>query len=351
VDELVTIFRDDWDNYETSFDFMTNPLVKMGEGHLDAHVEICWEDALAAAKRAQGLEKSNNRYFAKLYALEDEVECEVPLSRISLTRNPYFRYAPTKGATRTDDAYQAFFFRDVATELISYAVGCMVGRYSLDKPGLVLADAGSTIADYDQKAPRTQFRPDMDGILSITFDRYFEDDIVTRLREFLAVAFGAEHVETNVSWLEHALGSGKRKSLRDYFISDFYADHVKMYSKRPIYWQVSSPRDGFNALFYLHRYTPATLGLIHQNYAEELLDKLQARLNIIEHALPSAGKREATQLAKERDQLTAQRREIRDWIDDKLFPLASAEIPLDLDDGVKQNYPKLAGVVKKVTGL
>jgi len=227
----------------------------------------------------------------------------------------------------------------------------MVGRYSLDKPGLVLADAGSIIADYDQKVPSTRFRPDADGILPITGDRYFEDDIVTRLREFIAVAFGTEHVEANVSWLEHALGSGRHKGLRDYFINEFYADHNKTYSKRPIYWQVSSLKGGFNALFYLHRYTPATLGLIHQKYAEELLDKLQARLNTIGHALRSADKREATQLAKERDQLTARRREIRTWIDDRLFPLASAEISLDLDDGVKQNYPKLAGVVKQVTGL
>jgi hypothetical protein len=351
VDELVTTFRDDWNDYEMSWDFMASPLAMMGEGHLDAHTKTRWEDALAAAKRAQGLEESNNRYFATLYELEDEVECKVPLSRISLTQNPYFRYAPTKGTTRTDDEYQTSFFRDLAKELISYAVGCMVGRYSLDKPGLVLADTGLTITDYDQKVPSARFRPDVDGILPITAGLYFEDDVVTRLREFLAVAFGAEYVETNVSWLEHALGSGKRKNLRDYFISDFYTDHVKTYSKRPIYWQVSSPKSGFNALFYLHRYTPATLGLIHQNYAEELLDKLQARLNTIEHALLTADKREAAQLAKERDQLTAQRREIRDWIDDALFPLASAEIALDLDDGVKKNYPKLQGAVKKVTGL
>jgi len=215
----------------------------------------------------------------------------------------------------------------------------------------VLADAGVTIIDFDRTVPDAQFRPDADGIIPITAERYFEDDIVTRLREFLAVAFGAEHVEANVSWLEHALGLGKRKNLRDYFLNDFYGDHVQTYSKRPIYWQVSSPKGGFSGLFYLHRYTPATLGLIHQDYAEELLGKLKARLATIEHALPSADRREATQLARERDMLTAQRREVRDWIDEALFPLASAEIALDLDDGVKQNYPKLRGVVKKVTGL
>ncbi len=351
ADELVNLFRCDWNDYETSWDFSVNPLVAIGPGPLDAHSQSRWDSAVATALRAQELEQANNHYFAKLYKLEDEVACNVPLDRISLTQNPYFRYAPNKEATRTEDEYRTLFMRDLAKELISYAVGVMVGRFSLDKPGLILADAGTTIADFDGKVPGAGFRPDPDGILPITAEHYFEDDIVTRLRQFLSAAFGSENVEANIAWLEHALGSGKRKDIRDYFLSDFYADHVKTYSKRPIYWQVSSPKGGFNALFYLHRYTPATLGLIHQGYAEDVIHKIEARLATIEHALPTAEKREATRLGKERDTLAARRREIRDWIDDALFPLATAEVALDLDDGVKQNYPKLHGVVKKVTGL
>lgn len=354
VEELVSLSRADWNDYEVSWDFEEHPLVGNGVGALEAHTKSRWGDALATTKRAQGLEEANNRYFAKLYDLESEVECEVPLSRVSLTQNPYFRYAPTKGATRTEDEYRTLFDLDIARELVSYAVGCMMGRYSLDKPGLILADAGATIADFDAKVPNARFRPDSDGIIPITAEHYFEDDIVARMREFLAVAFGKENVEANVAWLEFALGSGKRKSLRDYFLKDFYNDHVKMYSKRPIYWQVSSnPKTdkGFNALFYLHRYTPATLGLIRENYANQMTDKQQARLETIEHALPTAGKAEATKLSKERDQLTAQRRELRDWITHKLFPLSTAEIALDLDDGVKQNYPKLKDVLRKVPGL
>jgi hypothetical protein len=350
VNDLVSLLRTDWNDYETSWDFEVNPLVALGAGSLEAHAKTHWDHAISATKRAQDLEQQNNRYFAALYNLE-EVECEVPLGRISLTQNPYFRYAPTKGATRTEDAYRTLFFRDAARELVSYAVGCIMGRYSIDKPGLVLADAGSTIAEFDAQVPDPRFRPDTDGVLPITAERYFEDDIVTRLREFLTVAFGAENVEANIAWLETAIGSGKRRSLRDYFLGDFYADHVTTYSGRPIYWQVSSPRIGFSVLFYVHRYTPSTLGVIHHNYAEELLGKLQARLDTIEHALQTAGKREAVQLSKERDAVTAQRREVRDWIDASLFPLASAEIALELDDGVKENYRKLAGVVEKVTGL
>ncbi|WP_433523888.1 BREX-1 system adenine-specific DNA-methyltransferase PglX [Nocardia pseudovaccinii] len=354
VDELVHLFRADWNAYETSWGFEINPLVVKGIGTLDGRAIARWEDALAATNRAQELEEANNRYFAKLYELEDEVECDVPLNRISLTQNPYFRYAPAKGAARADDEYRALFDLDLARELVSYAVGCMMGRYSVGEPGLILATAGATIADFDEKVQNTRFRPDSDGIIPITAEPYFEDDIVARMREFLAVAFGKENVEANVAWLEYALGSGKRKSLRDYFLKDFYNDHVKMYSKRPIYWQVSSnikTEKGFNALFYLHRYTPATLGLIRESYANQMTDKQQARLETIEHALPTASKAEATKLSKERDLLTTQRREIREWITTKLFPLSTAEVKLDLDDGVKKNYPKLQDVLRKVNGL
>ncbi|WP_264186691.1 BREX-1 system adenine-specific DNA-methyltransferase PglX [Gordonia sp. WA4-43] len=354
VGELVNLFRADWDRYETSWDFRSNPLSSTGLGLLDGNAKHCWDEAIRTVNLAQALEEGNNRYFAQIYELKDEVDCGVPVRRISLTQNPYFRYLPKDGVRRTDDEYRTLFDLDLARELVSYAVGCMMGRYSLDQPGLILADAGATIADFEEKVPNARFRPDADGIIPITAEHYFEDDIVSRMREFLSVAFGKENVEANVAWLEFALGSGKRKSLRDYFLKDFYNDHVKTYSRRPIYWQVSSnPKTdkGFNALFYLHRYTPATLGIIRENYANQMTDKQQARLETIEHALPTAGKAEATKLSKERDQLTTQRREIREWITNKLFPLSTAEVKLDLDDGVKQNYPKLKDVLRKVTGL
>ncbi|WP_433660727.1 BREX-1 system adenine-specific DNA-methyltransferase PglX [Nocardia sp. CA-128927] len=351
VDELTAISHGDWDDYEISWEFDANPLATLGEGPLETHAKTRWNAALSAAEIAQDLEERNNRYFTDLYNLQGEVPCDVSLSRISLTQNPYFRYAHTKGASRTADDYRNLFNRDLAKELISYAVGCMMGRYSLDRPGLILADAGATLADFDRMVPDAQFRADDAGIIPITAESYFEDDIVVRLRAFLAVAFGREHLAANVTWLEHTLGNGKPMSLRKYFLEKFYDDHVKMYSKRPIYWQASSPKGGFNALFYLHRYTPATLGLLHQNYAEDYLAKLSARIDTIEHALPSAGKGEAAKLVTERDDLDTQIREVRGWIQDHLFPLATAEIALDLDDGVKQNYPKLSGVVRKVSGL
>lgn len=353
VDELVDIFRQDWNEYEHSWEFSTNPLISLGSGLLEKLADYRWSASVQAAERAQNLEETNNRYFAELYELQNEAECAVPLSRISLTSNPFFRYAPTEGTTRTESEYKALFFRDVAKELISYAVGCMMGRYSLDRPGLILADAGDTLEQFNQLVPETGFRPDDDGILPITEGEYFTDDITARFREFLSVAFGTDSVKSNVAWIEEALtiGTKKRKTIEDYFLNDFYDDHVQTYSKRPIYWQFSSPKKGFNALVYLHRYTPATIGLIHQNYAEEHFDKLQARLDTIAYTLPTADKSDAVQLGKERDTITARIPEIRAWIDGVLFGMSTERIVLDLDDGVKANYPKLAGAVKKVTGL
>lgn len=353
ADQLASIFHQDWNQYETSWNFTLNPIVALGSGLLEKLADRRWIDSIEISQKAQSLEEANNRYFTELYDLKEEVGFEVPLSRISLTANPYFRYAPAKGATRTEAEYKALFFRDVAKELISYAVGCMMGRYSLDRSGLVLADAGDTLEKFNHLVPDTSFQPDDDGIIPITEGEYIPDDITARFHEFLAVAFGTDSVKSNVAWIEEALTTGakSRKTIEDYFLNDFYDDHIQVYSKRPIYWQFSSPNKGFNALVYLHRYTPATIGLIHQNYAEEHLDKLQARLDTITHTLPNADKRDAVNLGKERDTITARIREIRTWVDDVLFRMSTERIALDLDDGVKVNYPKLAGAVKKVTGL
>lgn len=355
VDELVNIARADWNDYETSWEFERNPLVVLGFGQLDAASAHKLFSGIQAACRAQEIERANNSYFSGLYGVSKEVNSDVSIDRVTLTGNPRFRYMPKKGAARTEDEYRALFDLDLARELLSYAVGCIMGRYSLDEPGLILADAGSTMADYEAQVPNARFRPDDDGIVPITENEYFPDDIVSRVRDFLAVAFGEENVTANVSWIEHALGSGKRKDLRQYFLKDFYSDHLKMYSNRPIYWQVSSnskqPSKGFNALIYLHRYTPATLGIVRENYANDMLDKQEARLTTIAHALDTADKAEATKLRKEQATLTQMQREIQDWVTTTLFPLSTAEIELDLDDGVKQNYPKLGAVLKYVKGL
>src|SRR5690554_2106725 len=169
-------------------------------------------------------------------------------------------------------------------EFISYAVGCMFGRYSLDKPGLILADQGETLADYLAQVPEPTFTPDKDNVIPMLDGDWFADDITERFRRFLRVTFGEEHYEENLRFIEAALNvKGKRSySLRDYFLSEFYTDHLKRYKKRPIYWLFSSPKGSFNALIYMHRYRPDTVSVVLNDYLREFRAKLLARKNHLE---------------------------------------------------------------------
>jgi type II restriction/modification system DNA methylase subunit YeeA len=214
----------------------------------------------------------------------------------------------------------------------------MLGRYSLDKPGLILEDQGATLQDYLAKVPTPTFMPDTDNVIPIVESDWFEDDIVARLREFLRVAFGAQHFEENVRFVTESLGV---KDLRDYFVRSFYKDHVQRYKKRPIYWLFSSPKGTFNALIYMHRYTPSTVSTVLNEYLREFQAKLKASL---EHA-------ERSNSAREADQLRKVLLELDEYEHDVLYPLASQNIVIDLDDGVKANYTKFGDALKKIPGL
>ena len=179
-------------------------------------------------------EIKNNELVADAYGVRNEVPCDVPIERVSLKRNPAFAYPKNTPAERDE-----LMTRDIVKEIVSYAVGCMFGRYSLDKPGLILASQGETLADYHAQIPNPSFEPDSDNVIPVTEDEWFEDDIVARFRQFLSVALGEQHLEENIAYIEQVLG----KSLRKYFVNDFYDDHVKMYKNRPIYWMYSSRTD------------------------------------------------------------------------------------------------------------
>ena len=213
----------------------------------------------------------------------------------------------------------------------------MFGRYSLDEPGLVLADQGATLQDYLAKVPTPTFTPDADNVIPIVDGDWFEDDIAARFRQFLRAAFGEEHFEENLQFVTKSLGV---KQLRDYFVKSFYKDHVKRYKKRPIYWLFSSPKGSFNALIYMHRYTPSTVSTV-LTYLREYVTKLESALQQAERA----GN------AKEGDRLRKILVELNEYEHDTLFPKASENIEIDLDDGVKVNYPKFGAALKKVPGL
>ncbi|MFD6894113.1 hypothetical protein ACFWB0_06125 [Rhodococcus sp. NPDC060086] len=303
------------------------------------------EEWAARSRAQQRLEIENNEAVARLYGLEDEVPSHVPLERVSLTNNAAFRW-PNK----TPEERDALFTESAIVDLVSYAVGCMFGRYSLDAPGLILADQGGTLKDYLMRIPSPKFVPDADNVIPFVDDGWFEDDVVERFRQFLKVAFGGDHFEENLRFVEESLSV---RTLRDYFItksgkSKFYDDHVKRYKKRPIYWMFSSPKGSFNALIYLHRYTPSTVSTVLNEYLREYENKLQ---KAFERAEVAAAGGISAKDQKEADRLRKVLAELRDYEHDVLYPLATQQVEIDLDDGVKMNYPKFYPAVKKIAGL
>lgn len=322
----IAFCKADWDAFETSWDFTRHPLVR---GSLLSDAFEAWS---AECRQRFDTLKSNeeelNRIFARIYHMEGEVPVEVPDDKVSV------RLADRK--------------RDIKS-LISYAMGCMLGRYSLDVDGLVLADQGSTIEDYLAKVPNPTFMPDEDGILPITEEEWFPDDIVTEFDAWLKAAFGEEHFVENLAYIEEALGC----KVREYFVkgkkSPFHDDHCKTYSvtgsgKRPIYWMFSSPKGSFNCLTYLHRYDERTVSTILTDYVRDLRRRLEVQVRGLE----------ASEIAQERaraDRYHGIIDELSDWERDVLYPMAQQHIAIDLDDGVRHNYKLFPGALRKVAGL
>jgi len=301
------------------------------------------EEWAARSLAQQQREIENNEAVAKLYGLEDEISSYVPLERVSLTNNSAFRW-PNK----TPDERDALFNESAVVDLISYAVGCMFGRYSLDKPGLILADKGATLQDYLAKVPSPTFMPDKDNVLPVVDGDWFEDDIVTRFRRFLRTAFGERNLEDNLRFVTETLGVN---NLRDYFLKSFYKDHVQRYKKRPIYWQFSSPKGSFNTLIYMHRYTPSTGSTVLNEYLRPFQAKLTASRQNYERLAVGAPPRERAAAEKEVERLRKVLLELDAYERDILYPLATAQIEIDLDDGVKINYPKFGKALKVIPGL
>ena len=338
TEAMIDISKVDWDGFETSWDFtflpMLRPVLK------GATLEASWRNweaqSTAAIRRMQELETENNRFFIDAYGLEGELQPEVPEDQITLAR--------------------ADQRKDIAA-FLSYATGCMMGRSSLDQPGLILADSrdsqAAQLVAYEEKVGKAisdlQFKPDPDGIIPVLDGEWFEDDIVARTREFLEVTFPESTVTENLRFIEESLG----KDIRKYFCSEFYKDHLQTYKKRPIYWLVQSPKKGFACLIYLHRYTKDTLNQVLNNYFRPYLQKLEARLaqlglDQLNDDLPT---RERTAARKEAEKIAKVLKECQAWEQDALLPLAQQRIELDLDDGVKVNYLKLQDVLAVIPGL
>ncbi len=352
IDRLTGLARNDWDTQELSWGYARDPLVDARSS--PAPLAELWarvnEGRDQRVEEARTLESANNKMFLAAYGLLGELDYEVRKDQVALRENADWQYPTAKSEVERRDASRC----DSIVELVSYAVGCMFGRYSLDVPGLILADQGATLQDYLTKVPQPTFAPDVDNVLPIVDGDWFEDDIVARFRQFLRAAFGEEHFEENLRFVEESLGV---KALREYFItragrSKFYDDHVKRYKKRPIYWLFSSTKGSFNALIYMHRYTPSTVSTVLNEYLREFESKLEANLQHQERLAAGDGTpREKAAALKESERLRKVLLELGEYEHDVLYPLASQQIAIDLDDGVKVNYPRFYPALKKITGL
>lgn len=295
-------------------------------------------------------EEELNRIFAKIYNMEGEVPIEVEDKYVSVAR--IFDTADEIPESYKGNKYVRTK-RDEITSLISYAVGCMFGRYSLDVDGLVLADQGATVDDYLAKMPdpdHVTFMPDADNVLPITDDEYFDDDIVRYFIDFVRTVYGEEALEQNLAFIAEALG-GKgtsREVIRTYFLKDFFKDHCQTYKKRPIYWMFDSgKKNGFKCLAYMHRYQPDLLARIRTDYVHEQQERYRAQIGYANDALVNAERGERVRLDKRVKKLNDQLKESIAY-EEKLHHLADQMIKIDLDDGVKVNYAKFQDVLAKI---
>lgn len=295
-------------------------------------------------------EEELNRIFAKIYNMEGEVPIEVENKYVSVAR--IFDTADEIPESYKGNKYVRTK-RDEITSLISYAVGCMFGRYSLDVDGLVLADQGAAVDDYLAKMSdpdHVTFMPDSDNVLPITDDEYFDDDIVRYFIDFVRTVCGEETLEQNLAFIAEALG-GKgtsREVIRTYFLKDFFKDHCQTYKKRPIYWLFDSgKKNGFKCLVYMHRYQPDLLARIRTDYVHEQQERYRSQIGYANDALASAERGERVRLDKRVKKLNDQLKETIAY-EEKLHHLADQMIKIDLDDGVKVNYAKFQDVLAMI---
>ena len=341
TNECILISKNEWSSREVFWSFLENELIRLhGENIIESYdlYKQYWQNKLL---KLHINEEELNRQFIEIYGLQDELTPDVPLEEITIL----------KEETSIENGELVFHFDEVFAQFVSYAVGCMFGRYSLDKHGLILANQGESLQDYIQKIGKSQdevsFIPDEDNIIPILDDEWFEDDIVARFYAFLKASFGEKEFQKNLAFVEECLG----KDIRKYFVKDFYNDHIKRYKKRPIYWLFSSPKGSFSVLIYLHRYTPDTLNKILNSYLREFIEKLNLQREQLEHIEVNGTPAEQNKARKEIDKIDFKLADCKQYEAEILYPLASERIALDLDDGVLVNYNKLGAAVATVAGL
>ena len=358
----VDISRSDWDSHETSWDFQRNELLTMDENvlfdNLDYIVEkhyketgehICIDPAAPQPESVEWCydtyctkwerlfmqlhenEEELNRQFIEIYGLQDELTPEVPLDEITILQ---------QGEISIEDNDLKWNADVVMKQLISYAIGCMMGRYSIDKPGLILANQGDGLEQFNEQVPDSRFEPDDDGIIPLmSAQSDFADNATIRFKQWLVAAFGEDTLVENLNFIEKCLG----KSIDDYFVKDFWKDHKKMYQNRPIYWLFSSKKGAFQCLTYMHRMDAYTAERIRTKYLLPHIEWLIQKQGEMEANAANLNARER----KELDSIGKQIEECREY-HDRLHVIADKQIAFDLDDGVVVNYAKFGDVLAKL---
>ncbi|HAW1448904.1 TPA: BREX-1 system adenine-specific DNA-methyltransferase PglX [Escherichia coli] len=356
--ELVEIHKNDWNNYETAQDFIKNEFLKITKNK----IKIIYDNLIKINKGiiqyVIELEEKANKLLLHAYGIESEIDCNIHPKDVTLSINPMYRYSISDHNER-----QNRFQSDTHLELLSYIIGCQMGRYSLDREGLVYAHEGNKgFSELVAEGAYKTFPADSDGILPLMDDEWFEDDVTSRVKEFVRTVWGEEHLQENLEFIAESLclyaikpkkGESALETIRRYLSTQFWKDHLKMYKKRPIYWLFSSGKEkAFECLVYLHRYNDATLSRMRTEYVVPLLARYQANIDRLNDQLDEASGGEATRLKRERDSLIKKFSELRSY-DDRLRHYADMRISIDLDDGVKVNYGKFGDLladVKAITG-
>ncbi|EAA3690272.1 BREX-1 system adenine-specific DNA-methyltransferase PglX [Salmonella enterica] len=359
IDTLLSISKEDWDNYEDSWDYSRNLLVKKKKNNIATSYFELIDSHKKTISELLNLEVENNKKIISIYGLSQNVSPNVDIKNITLTCNPDYRYSGEES-----NGFHGRFQSDTFVEFISYAIGCQMGRYSLDREGLVYAHEGNKgFVELVAEGAYKTFPADEDGILPLMDSDWFDDDVTARVKEFVRTVWGEEHLQKNLDFIAESLclyavkpkkGESSLDTIRRYLSTQFWKDHMKMYKKRPIYWLFSSGKEkAFECLVYLHRYNEGTLSRMRTEYVVPLLARYQGNIDLVNDQLKNAESGAATtRLKKELDGLTKKFNELRNF-DDRLRHYADRRITIDLDDGVKINYGKFGDLladVKAITG-
>lgn len=341
VKESIEISKLEWNSHETSWDFQKNELIRFKGVDIESAYNSYKDYWQLQFFNLHKNEEELNRQFIEIYGLQEELTPEVPLEDITIL----------KEESKIENGKLIFQQKEVMAQFISYAVGCLFGRYSLDREGLILANQGETLEDYFQKIGKEEnelhFLPDADNVIPILEEEWFDDDIVNRVKIFIRSIWGNEVYSKNIQFVEDCLGDDLRKYLTKYF----YADHIKRYKKRPIYWLFSSPKGHFNVLIYMHRYTQDTLNFILNSYLRPFMEKVKNDMQQQEDIIITGSAVEQGKARKRQDKLKDILKDCDAYEYEILYPLAGERIAIDLDDGVLVNYNKFGKAIAPVPGL